>query len=97
MASLIKCPECGKIISISFSIHECKPEMDIEWRYPVGSKTQPAHAYKVGSDRDAMPICGIGTIKRATKPQADASPKRKYGIWRCGSCLSILAGMEVGP
>jgi hypothetical protein len=35
MASVVKCPVCGKLVSVRFPVHECKPKRRVlgavEW------------------------------------------------------------------
>jgi hypothetical protein len=64
--------------------------MTYEWRYPIGSKTQGACAYPVDAAADVMSICGVGWIKRATRPLACASPKRIYPVGFCAPCHRMV-------
>jgi hypothetical protein len=59
-----------------------------EWRYPIGSKTQLAHLYA----DEGLPVCGRDYARMATKPLAEASPKRKYKVFRCGACAKTEGG-----
>lgn len=38
MASLIKCPECGKLIAVRFPIHECKVKRESNGRRTAKKK-----------------------------------------------------------
>lgn len=64
-----------------------------EWRYEIGTKTQPAHAYlknEYGGDWQTMPPCGGGCRKGSTKTKESASKKRLYPIFLCGRCVEHL-------
>lgn len=64
-----------------------------EWRYAIGTKTEPAHAYtkiKYGGDGDTRPLCNVGSGQRWTKPLESASKKRLYPIGLCSRCVELL-------
>jgi hypothetical protein len=58
-----------------------------DWRYPIGSKTQPACIYCRSEGPEGRPLCGQGSGARWTKLLASASKKRVYPIRLCPFCL----------
>ncbi len=66
---------------------------DPEWRYPVGSKTQPAHVYRCGFPQ-SLPLCGGkhgASVARTTILLSAANPKRMYPISKCADCKRLLS------
>ena len=65
---------------------------DPEWRYQVGSKTQPAHVYRCGFPK-SLPLCGGkngACVAQTTIPLATANPKRMYPISKCPDCKRLF-------
>ncbi len=85
-------PEDGSLwewISTTRQLTWVRPARKIEWAHQTGSKTMLSHAYQIGCDGKAMPLCGTGTIWRCTT-LSSTSKGRKYPLMRCAACAKIV-------